>query len=558
MSTLDKSLSASELVTPVVVRGSWWDRIDRAAERLGEWLNPILVKEARQALKGKQFSITFGLVLTCGWIWSMLGVAFIGPEIYYSPSGQDMFLGYYMILAFPLLVIVPFWAFRSLASEVEDGTFELLSITTLRPRQVVGGKLASAVLQMLVYLSAMAPCLGFTYMLRGIDFPTILYVLFYTFLASLGLALSGLALATVTSEKHWQVVLSVFLIVVLLLAFWAACGLVISAISELGVMFQEAYFWIGNLAFLTGYWSYFALFYCLASGQLTFASENRSTPLRIVMLMQQALFLGWVLWGAVEFPDGFWFWVLMFLTFSGIHWYVMGAFMTGEWSELSARVKRNLPQSFLARSFLTWLNPGPGTGYLFALTNLAGVVALTLLLTAYGLMWLPNIPSWPGTDWGTCAAFAVLGLSYVAIYLGLGRLLIAALRRWVRVGVVLAALLHVLLLAAGCVLPMMVHLMVADWRDDYALIEITNPIWTLIAVASEGLGSDPILGFDQLSALLFVLPALGMVAFLISLPWIAAEVRQVRVAKPQRVAEEDAEAEARLHPPQPVHISPWD
>jgi hypothetical protein len=123
---------------------------------------------------------------------------------------------------------------------------------------------------------------------------------------------------------------------------------------------------------------------------------------------------------------------------------------------------------------------------------------------------------------------------------------------------VLAALLHVLVLAAGCVLPMMVHLMVGEWRDDYVLLEITNPIWTLIAVAAENVGADPIVGFDQLSVLLFVLPTVAMIAFLISLPSIAAEVRHVRVAKPQRVAEEDAEAEARLHPPQTVHISPWD
>ena len=43
-----------------------------------------------------------------------------------------MMSGYYCILAFPLLVIVPFSAFRSLAAEREDGTYELLSITTRR------------------------------------------------------------------------------------------------------------------------------------------------------------------------------------------------------------------------------------------------------------------------------------------------------------------------------------------------------------------------------------------------------------------------------------------
>ena len=40
----------------------------------------------------------------------------------------------YMILAFPLLVIVPYGAFRSLAGEREDRTFELFPL----PRSALG------------------------------------------------------------------------------------------------------------------------------------------------------------------------------------------------------------------------------------------------------------------------------------------------------------------------------------------------------------------------------------------------------------------------------------
>ena len=41
------------------------------------------------------------------------------------PLGARMLVGYYCILALPLFVIVPFSAFRSLAVEHEDGTFEV-------------------------------------------------------------------------------------------------------------------------------------------------------------------------------------------------------------------------------------------------------------------------------------------------------------------------------------------------------------------------------------------------------------------------------------------------
>jgi hypothetical protein len=46
--------------------------------------------------------------------------------------------------------------------------------------------------------------------------------------------------------------------------------------------------------------------------------------------------------------------------------------------------------------------------------------------------------------------------------------------------------------------------------------------------------------------------------FLLNLPGIVREVRFVRLPKPKRVAEEDAEQAALLHPPQPIQISPWD
>ena len=115
---------------------------------LGDWLNPILVKETRQALKSLQFTITFVLVLVACWIVTIGGVAFIGPRIFYSADGGTLLAWYYVILALPLMVVVPYSAFRSLTAEREDNTYDLLSITTLKPRQIISGKLGSSIVQM--------------------------------------------------------------------------------------------------------------------------------------------------------------------------------------------------------------------------------------------------------------------------------------------------------------------------------------------------------------------------------------------------------------------------
>ena len=131
------------------------------------------MKETRQALKSFQFTITFVLVLVACWVVTIGGVALIGPGIFYAAAGGTMLMAYYVILAFPLMVVVPYSAFRSLAAEREDNTYDLLSITTLKPRQIISGKLGSSIVQMAVYFSAITPCLAFTYLLRGVDVPTI-------------------------------------------------------------------------------------------------------------------------------------------------------------------------------------------------------------------------------------------------------------------------------------------------------------------------------------------------------------------------------------------------
>ena len=82
-------------------------------------------------------------------------------------------LGYLFILGFPLAVVIPMAAFRSLAREYEDETIQLVSITSMSARRIILGKLGSAFLQIIMYLAAVTPCIVFSYILRGISFSMI-------------------------------------------------------------------------------------------------------------------------------------------------------------------------------------------------------------------------------------------------------------------------------------------------------------------------------------------------------------------------------------------------
>lgn len=535
MTILAETSTAAEVLPSGPTPPAWLGPFDRRLSRASQWLNPILVKEARQALKSRQFAITFALLLICGWGWSIVGVAMAGPAAGYTSTGPGMFVGYYMILAFPLLVIVPFGAFRSLASEQEDRTYELLCITALRPRQIISGKLGSALLQMLVYLSAISPCLAFTYLLRGISLPTILVVIFWTSLVSLGLSVIGLLLATMSTQRHWQVVASVAMIAGLMILFWIAAMIIVNMVvfdSDFPVNDPE--FLVANGMLLTAYVTYFVLVFLAAAARITFASDNRSTKLRVVIAVQFMCLAAWSA-GIIAYWKSFdWEVLLIGISFMLLHLFVTGALMTGESPELSLRVRRSLPRSFLGRVFLTWFNPGPGTGYLFTVSfALAGVCAAALGLLAAGVA-LVNTGRGPSRE-ENVLAFAALGACYLIVYLGLGLLLVRALRRWITIKPEIAAMVNVILVVLGCVVPMVIQASSPAWYgSSYSLLHITNPFWSTMHV-SDGPG----LPFET-APLLTLLGLAAAVVFVANLPTIVREVRAIRIATPQRVVDEQS------------------
>ena len=533
--------------------GGFLEAVERLLGTVSERLNPILVKETRQALKSRQFVITFFLLLIAGWIWSLAGVAMMGPEILYGSKGAEVFWGYYCILAFPLLIIVPFGAFRSLAVEQEDRTYELLSITDLNPRQIVSGKLGSAVVQMTVYLSAIAPCLAFTYMLRGIDFPTILFMVFYAVVGSLSLSVIALLAGTLTREKHWQVVVSVLLIIGLFWVFmiysmWFTSAVLIFA----GLPFDEPVFWQVNAGIVTAVASFFLLVFYAAVGQITFASDNRSTRLRVIMVAQHVLFTGWMAWAMVMEPE--YEIALVYLMILGFYWYVAGALMSGEWPQLSTRVKRQLPQTFLGRALFTWFNPGPGTGYVFAVCGMsAGFVIVNIGGFLQQIAPWNNSRPWSPNEINSVLVFGTLTTAYVAIYLGGGLLLIRGLRRLFPAGLILGALVQVALAAAGIIAPLVIQSSSSNWMwDQYSLLQMSNPFWTLVHVVDRT--ALPV----ETPVLMTVLPIIALLVFVLNLPGVALEVRHVRIARPARVVEEDAELMPVKVSPEPTRLSPWD
>lgn len=535
-------------------------------EIVSERLNPILVKETRQALKSKQFSFTFLAVLALAWGWTMLGLAMAGPTVSYSNAGPGMLMGYEVILAFAVILIVPFSAYRSMASEREDGTFELLAITTMRARQIVGGKLGSAVVQMLVYVSALAPCIAFTYLLRGIDLLTISILLLFTILASFGLSIIALLMATLTTQRFVHIFLSVAVVLGLFFSFMGTIGFA-SALLD-GELFREYPEGLGSalIEIATFYLGFMALFFAAATANLTFSSENRSTMLRVIMLGQQAILSGWLGYHIIHEARQD---VLIPIVgthgiLSMLYWWLMGAFMTCESSRLSDRARRRLPHSTFGRMYLTWLNPGPEAGLAMAVFSHFATVTLGILTMFIGNAWLNRL--YGGGGWNESAMVCALlsQFFYLVIYLGIGRFILRSLAARFRPHVAIGIVVQILLLLAGSLPPMFWRLSVTGGYDyGYRYYELSSPIATMAELVNDVYDRPSFVSTYSTTStdapiITVILGVFAGVIWLANLKYVLRESRVARVAAPTRVAEEELAEAERLHPKTWERANPWD
>jgi hypothetical protein len=149
------------------------------------------------------------------------------------------------------------------------------------------------------------------------------------------------------------------------------------------------------------------------------------------------------------------------------------------------------------------------------------------------------------------AWFAVLALAYLALYLGVGLLVLRWLRRFTQPGVLLTGVVHLLLFCLGVIAPFLIEAIRSQGDPNYSALQITNAFWSLQEINKYVITSDRV-------ALAVIVSAMALPVFLANLPGVAREVRQVRIEPPRRVVEEDAAAAALKSPPKPVHTSPWD
>ncbi len=460
-----------------LVRANAWlkDTSDR--------LNPILVKETRQALKSRQFIVTFLLMLIAAWLISIFGTLAAGDSLEFGSAGRGLFTSYFVVLALAIFVVVPYSAYRGLLNERDQATLELLNITSLSPRQLIWGKLWSAMTQVFIFYSAIAPFIAFTSMLQGFDVALVAFSLGISILVTLCLTMFTLMLASIPQNKHLQGLMTGAVFLGLLFVISMIFSVVPAMLMET-LPVDEVGFWVFVGAIVVGGLSFFFLFTQIATAHLTFDADNRSTGIRVACTAQFVLYWSMVVFaqvmlGRTIFSGGDD--VAVLVTFCLLYVATCGFFAATEADFVSRRVRRGIPKTELLRMFATPFLPGGHRGFLYLVLHLALIPVILKWLFVDSF----NPSHWEG--WWT-----VTFLLYVLAYVGLGTAFGRALRRLsAEVRPMHVRVIIFIMFAMGTVVPYLPLLFgTREYEWIYRILRVMNPIVMLELVSRINYAND--------------------------------------------------------------------
>jgi hypothetical protein len=352
-------------------------------EAQSDWLSPLVVKEVRQNVRGREFMVSFSASLVAG-----LGVAFFGAVDAMSGSGTAgrwTFAFLMGCLALLGLGVVPLGAFTALRTERLEQTLDLITLTALSPRRIVIGKLLAQAVKLGTLFAAITPFVAMSFLLGGIDFVTILVAILALFLVSvwaggLGLMLSSLSKSRVMSVfvfaaaagavvLGFVVVEALFTAVRRGLPVFAAFGMPTATAIPWGVAAAVSGFWLVTLVNLV----------LLASHRLSQPNEDSVTPLRIGFFAQLLFAIACALPFLDEAPrirnDA----GIILGAAGTLHLAVVAFFVMGESFDVPRRVLARMHGRSPWRWLLVTFGPGGGRAAAYVLAQMAlltGTVAL--------------------------------------------------------------------------------------------------------------------------------------------------------------------------------------
>lgn len=179
---------------------------------LDDRLNPLLIKNLRQAVHGKFLHRTF--------IWTLIGatgaglvalsIISFGAEDN-SRAGRTFFMAIYLALCGAVVGLLPLTALIN--GDLDKSRQERLFLSPLPAAAIVRGRLLAALGQTGMVVMALLPYLSLSLLLPGIDFTAMLFVVATTLFLGVTLSAASVGISAFVSQRLMQALVTAFMAV---------------------------------------------------------------------------------------------------------------------------------------------------------------------------------------------------------------------------------------------------------------------------------------------------------------------------------------------------------
>lgn len=349
-------------------------------DRIDDWLNPIAVKELRQAVRGRFVAVAVILSL----IGQLLAIALIMITTSLNttvatgmtpPPGVVVFMALYGVLFTICIFLIPAYTGIRMAAERADTHTDLLFITTIRPRTIVFGKLITVVLLVVLIFSASLPFLVFSYVLRGVDLFSILLMLIVAFAAVVSHSILALFFGALPVSKPFKVLIAVAFFLGTFLTFPMVFALEAQLLrTGFGGTIIYSQFLAAVGATLGIMLVLDAILIVVTIALITPAVANRALAIRVMLVVMWALAFAAAAFGTLASgrDEVLRMWASLFVTLISLVLFSA----SGEREAWTARVARTIPRNPLGRALAFLFYSGNAGGVFWSILFYAATIVL--------------------------------------------------------------------------------------------------------------------------------------------------------------------------------------
>ena len=347
-----------------------------------DWeLNPIVVKELRQAVRSRAVTIMLLLFLAGLFITSL---GFLISQSFEVDAnlrlGGSMFSAFAGVLAFCSLLFIPLYLGIRVAVERQTFNQDLLYVSTLSPARIIFGKFLCGAYVTGLFFSACMPFMAFTNLLRGVDLPTVFFILAYLYLAVCAVNQGAIFLACLPVSLPVKILFAIIGLGFCVSLAGSLVGYSFLMMEEgVGAMMSHTAFWSGMLTFLAVIVAVTGLFFVLSVALIAPPSANRALPVRLYLtgawLVTGLIALGWFRSSGDSPYVSVWEFLSLILFLFALLVVISNA------DQFSLRVRRTIPANRFKRAFAFLFYNGAAGGLVWLV-----LLALTTYFITYAVL----------------------------------------------------------------------------------------------------------------------------------------------------------------------------